>query len=89
MTLPYALDEFHAYSNNVFQPFDEEDDDYGGSDSSPISPRDWLFSQVEVESSNTIIMPVMVTGAINFEEELANMKATLERLSKESEEKDA
>ena len=31
----------------------------------------------------------MVTGAINLEEELANMKATLERLSKESEEKNA
>ena len=33
-------------------------------------------------------MPVMVTKAINLEEELANMKVTLERLSKESEEKD-
>jgi len=42
-TLPCALDKFHTYSNNVFQPFDEEDDDYGSSDSSPIFPRDSLF----------------------------------------------
>ena len=42
--------------------------------------------QVEAES---IIMPVMVIEAINLEEELANIKATLKRLSKESEEKDA
>ena len=34
-------------------------------------------------------MPVMVTEAINLDEELANMKATLERFSKESAKKDA
>ena len=34
-------------------------------------------------------MPVMVTEAINLEEELTNMTATLERLSKKSKEKDA
>jgi len=34
-------------------------------------------------------MPVMVTAAMNLEEELENMKATLERLCKKSEEKDA
>ena len=34
-------------------------------------------------------MPVMVTNAITLEEELTNMKVTLERLSKEREEKDA
>jgi len=33
-------------------------------------------------------MPAMMIGAINFEEELASLKATLERLSKESVEKD-
>jgi len=81
-TLPCELDEFHAYTNNVFQPFNEEDDDYGSSDSSPTSPRD-------SQSSDSIIMPVMVTNAITLEEELTNMKVTLERLSKEREEKDA
>jgi len=34
-------------------------------------------------------MSVIVAEAIDLEEELTNMKATLERLSKESEEKDA
>ena len=88
-TPSYALDEFQAYTNNVFQHFDEEDDDYGSSDSSPASPRDSFFSQVEVKSSDTMFMPVMATEAINLAEELTNMKATLEKLSKENEEKDA
>jgi len=34
-------------------------------------------------------MPAMMIGFVNFEEEFASMKATLERLSKESAEKDA
>jgi len=34
-------------------------------------------------------MPAMMIGVVNFEEEFASMKATLERLSKESAEKDA
>ena len=34
-------------------------------------------------------MPALVTEATNVEEQLANMKATLERLAKESLEKDA
>jgi len=42
----------------------------------------------EVEFSDTIIMPVMVTMTTNLEKQLASMKATLDRLSKESAEKD-
>jgi len=34
-------------------------------------------------------MTAVMIGAINFEEEFASMKATLERLSKEIAEKDA
>jgi len=34
-------------------------------------------------------MPAMIVGAVNFEEKFASMKAALERLSKESAEKDA
>ena len=60
-TLPHGLEEFQTYINPIFQSISEEDDDYGSSDSSPISPRESLFSQVEVESSDTMIMPVMVT----------------------------
>ena len=82
-TSPYGLDEFQAYTNPIFQNFDEEDNDYDSSDSSPTSPRDLLFSQVETESYDTVVMPTMVTEAINLEEELATMKATVERLSKE------
>ena len=77
------------YTNPVFQPFDEEDGDYGSSNSSPASPRDSLFSHVEVESYDTIVMLVMLKKVFNIEQEFANMKATLERLSKESVEKDA
>ena len=77
-TLPCRLHEFQAYTNFVFQPFDKGDDDYGSTDSSPTSPRDSLFSQVEVESSDTILMPVMVTEAIDLGKELANIKVALE-----------
>ena len=46
------------------------------------------MSEIEVESSDTIIKLVMMTGAANLEEQLTSMKATLDRLSKESAEKD-
>jgi len=47
------------------------------------------MSEIEAKSSNTVIMPVMMTGATNLEELLASMMATLDKLSKESAEKDA
>jgi len=86
--LPHTLDEFQVYTDPIFQNFCKEDDDYGSNNSPSESPRDSLFSQFEVESSKTILGPVMVIQASNLEEELVNMKATLERLSKESEEND-
>jgi len=88
-TLPCELEKFQTYSNPIFQPFNEADDDYGGSDSLPTSSRDSVFSQVEVESSDIITMPVMGIETINLEEQLKDMKATLERLLKENVEKDA
>jgi len=39
------LDEFQVYTNPVFQPFSEEEDDYDSSYSSLTSPRDSLFLQ--------------------------------------------
>ena len=48
-----------------------------------------VFSQFEAESSQKVIMPAMMIGDVNFEEAVASMKATLERLSKQSAEKDA
>jgi len=86
--LPCGLDKFQTYINPVFQPFSEEDDEYGSSDSSPTSSRDLVFSQVEVESSDIVIMPVMMIETINLEEQLADMN-TLDRLSKENAKKDA
>ena len=87
--LPCGIEKFQTYINPIFQPISEEDDDYGSSSSSPTSSRDSVFSQVEVESSDTVIMPVMVTETVNLEEQLADMKATLDRLSKENAKKDA
>ena len=57
--------------------------------SSASSPNKVVFSQSEVESSKTVIMPTMMIGAVNFEEEFTSMKATLGRLFKESVKKDA
>ena len=47
-----------------------------------------LFLHAKAESSGIVIIPVMVTEAANFEEQLASMKATLDRLSRDSLEKD-
>jgi len=64
-------------------------EDYHRSDSFASLPKRVVFPQSEVEWSQTAIIPAMMIGAVNFEEEFASMKATLERLSKESTEKDA
>ena len=66
-----------------------EVEDYYSSDSSASPPKKVVLPQSEVESSQTVGMPAMMIGAVNFEEEFAGMKATLERLSKENAEKDA
>jgi len=66
-----------------------EVEDYYSSDSSSPSPKGARMSEIETKSSDTVIIPVMMTGATNLEEQLASMMATLDRLSKESAEKDA
>jgi len=75
-----SIKEFKTKHQSLF--FEVED--YYSSDSSASSPRKAALSQSEVESSPTVIMPTMIVGAVNFEEEFVSMKATLERLSKES-----
>jgi len=45
--------------------------------------------KTEAKSSNTVVMPVMTIGTNNLEKEMVAMKAMLERLVKESEEKEA
>ena len=71
----------------MLNPFAVEDHGYTCSDFSPISPRESLFSPLETESSNTVIMLVMAIEVANVEEQLTSMIATLERLAKESLEK--
>ena len=66
-----------------------EVEDYYSSDSSASSPKKTVVPQFEAELSHTVIMPAMMVGAVNSEEEFASIKVTLERLSKESAEKDA
>jgi len=65
--LPCGLEKFQTYIYHVFQPICEDNDDYGSRDSSPTSSRDSVFSQVKVESFDTIIMPFTVTETINLE----------------------
>jgi len=64
-------------------------EDYYSSDFSVPSPKEARMLEIEAESSDIIIMPVMMIGAANLKEQLASMKATLDRISKESAEKDA
>jgi len=59
--------------------------DYYSSDSSLLSFKQAFQSEIEIESCKTIVMPVTTRGTNNLEEEMAAMKAMLERLDKESE----
>ena len=65
--LPYEEDfTLHSgwiYNNPIFQPCGVEDDNYDSSDSSSTSPRDSHFSLLEIQSSNTTIMPLIVAEA--------------------------
>jgi len=88
-TIPHGMDELQIHTNPAFQPFNFEDDGYSSNDSSLASSKGLVSSHAEAESSNTVIMPVMVTAATNVEEQLASMKATLDRLFKDNAEKDA
>jgi len=45
--------------------------------------------ETEAESSKTVVMPAMMTGLITLEEEMANMKVILEKLTRVSAEKKA
>jgi len=88
-TISRGMDELQTHTNPTFQLFNFEDDGYSSYDTSLASSKGSLFSHVKIEFSDTVIMPVMVTAATNFKEQLASMKATLDKLSKESAEKDA
>jgi len=84
-----GLHEIETHTNTAFKPFNLEGDGCSSSDSSLASWKGSFSSHAKTESSDTVIMPVMVTGATNLEEQLASMKATPDRLSKDSAEKDA
>ena len=81
------MDELQTHTNPTFLAFGLEANGYSSSDSSSTSSKKSLSFYAEVESSATLIMLVMMTEAVNFEEQLASMKATLDLLSKESAEK--
>jgi len=57
--------------------------------SSSPSLKQAFQSEIEAESSKTVVILVMTIGTNNLEEEMAAMKAKLERLVKENEEKKA
>ena len=83
------MDELQTHTNTTFEPIDLEDDGYSSGASPLPSLRESLLSHAEIESPNTMIMSVMVTEVTSIEEQLASMKVTLDRLLKESVEKDA
>jgi len=65
-----------------------EVEDYYSNDSSSPSLKQTFRSEAEVESSKTVVMPVMTIGINNLEEEMVGIKAMLERLVKDSEQKE-
>ena len=66
-----------------------EVEDYYSNDSSSPSFKQVFQSQTKAESSKTVVIPVMTIGTNNLKDEMAAMKAMLERLVKENEEKEA
>ena len=66
-----------------------EVEDYYSSNSSSPSTKEAHMSVTEVKSSKTIVMPAMMTSTTTLEEEMAKMKAILEKLTKKSAEKEA
>jgi len=58
---------------------------YYSCNSSSPSLKHTFRSEIEAESFKTIAMPVMTIGTNYLEEEVATMKAMVERLVKESE----
>ena len=62
-------------------------EDYYVCSSSP-SLKQAFQSEIEAESSKTVVIPVMRIGTNNLEEKMATMKAMLEWLVKESKEKE-
>ena len=62
--------------------------DYYSSESSSPSFKQVFQSATKAESSRTVVMSVMTIGINNLKEEMATMKAMLERLVKESDEKE-
>ena len=66
-----------------------EVEDYYSSDASSPTLKKALQSETEAEYSKIVVTSVMTIGTNNLEEEIAAMKAMLERLVKENEEKGA
>jgi len=78
-TIPCGMDKLQTHTNTNFQPINLEDDRYSSSASSLLSSKESLLSHAKIKSSNTIIMSVIVIEVTNTEEQLASMKATLDR----------
>jgi len=66
-----------------------EVEDYYSSDSSSPSLRQVFQSETDTGSSKTIVIPIVTIGTNNLEEQMVAIKAILEGLIKESEEKES
>ena len=75
--------------NLQFQSPISEVEDYEISNSSWPSPKRAHLSKIEAESSKTIVTPAIMAGSASLGEGMANMKAIIEKLTRESEEKEA
>ena len=67
-TISHGMDELQTHTNPAFQPFNPADDGYSSSDSSLSTLKESLFFHAEAESSDNVVMPVMVIEVANVEE---------------------
>jgi len=65
-TIRHTLHELQTHTNPTSHPFGLEDDAYSSGDFSLVSSKESLFSHAKAETSNTIIMLVIVIRVANL-----------------------
>ena len=84
-----APSRMDGIQNLQLQASVSEVESYYSSNSSSPSPKGAHMSKTEVKSLKTVVMPAIMIGTTTPEEEMANIKAILEKLTRENEGKEA
>jgi len=64
------MDKLQTHTNATFQPIDLKDGGYSSGASSQLSSKESLFSHVETESPDTVVMSLMLTEVTTLKSNL-------------------